>query len=88
MFVPREEWELRLTSGMKAVDLGACPGGWTYQLVRREMSYSDAAVLGKEREEALLWADMRRDAAEQLVRRLSYLPAVTPAKPANASTQP
>lgn len=57
-------------------------------VVRREMSYSDAAVLGKEREEALLWADMRRDAAEQLVRRLSYLPAVTPAKPANASTQP
>ncbi|MGL6047152.1 MAG: LPS assembly lipoprotein LptE [Vogesella sp.] len=57
-------------------------------VVRRELSYSDAAVLGKEREEALLWADMRRDAAEQLVRRLSYLPAVTPAKPANASAQP
>jgi len=29
VFVPREEWDLRLTSGMKAVDLGACPGGWT-----------------------------------------------------------
>jgi LPS-assembly lipoprotein len=57
-------------------------------VVRREMSYSDADVLGKEREEALLWADMRRDAAEQLVRRLSYLPAVKPAKPANASPQP
>ncbi len=25
VFVPREEWDLRLTSGMKAVDLGACP---------------------------------------------------------------
>ncbi|HHW4402676.1 TPA: 23S rRNA (cytidine(2498)-2'-O)-methyltransferase RlmM [Aeromonas hydrophila] len=37
VFVPREEWDLRLTSGMKAVDLGACPGGWTYQLVRRGM---------------------------------------------------
>ena len=57
-------------------------------VVRRELSYSDADVLGKEREEALLWADMRRDAAEQLVRRLSYLPALTPAKPAHASPQP
>ena len=43
-------------------------------VVRRELSYSDADVLGKEREEAMLWADMRRDAAEQLIRRLSYLP--------------
>lgn len=37
IFIPREEWEERLASGMKAVDLGACPGGWTYQLVQRSM---------------------------------------------------
>ena len=37
VFVPKEEWDLRLCSGLKAVDLGACPGGWTYQLVRRGM---------------------------------------------------
>lgn len=36
-FIPKAEWESRLTSGMKAVDLGAAPGGWTYQLVRRGM---------------------------------------------------
>ena len=36
-FIPRDEWEERLTSGMNAVDLGAAPGGWTYQLVRRGM---------------------------------------------------
>ena len=36
-FIPRDEWETRLTSGMTAVDLGAAPGGWTYQLVRRGM---------------------------------------------------
>lgn len=36
-FVPREEWQTRLTSGLNAVDLGACPGGWTYQLVKRGM---------------------------------------------------
>jgi 23S rRNA (cytidine2498-2'-O)-methyltransferase len=36
-FIPRDEWAERLTSGMNAVDLGAAPGGWTYQLVRRGM---------------------------------------------------
>ncbi|QSX41785.1 23S rRNA (cytidine(2498)-2'-O)-methyltransferase RlmM [Shewanella cyperi] len=36
-FIPKEEQETRLRSGMNAVDLGACPGGWTYQLVRRGM---------------------------------------------------
>lgn len=36
-FIPREEWDTRLSSGMNAVDLGACPGGWTYQLVKRSM---------------------------------------------------
>ncbi|MBE7215057.1 23S rRNA (cytidine(2498)-2'-O)-methyltransferase RlmM [Shewanella benthica] len=36
-FIPKDEHETRLTSGMHTVDLGACPGGWTYQLVRRGM---------------------------------------------------
>ncbi|MEZ9522526.1 23S rRNA (cytidine(2498)-2'-O)-methyltransferase RlmM [Enterovibrio norvegicus] len=36
-FIPKEEWDERLAPGMKAVDLGACPGGWTYQLVKRSM---------------------------------------------------
>lgn len=36
-FIPRDEWDERLTSGLNAVDLGAAPGGWTYQLVRRGM---------------------------------------------------
>ncbi len=40
VFVPKEEWDDRVTSGMKAVDLGACPGGWTHQLVRRGMFVS------------------------------------------------
>ena len=39
-FIPRDEWDTRLTSGMNAVDLGAAPGGWTYQLVRRGMMVS------------------------------------------------
>lgn len=37
VFVPQDQWDVRLTSGLNAVDLGACPGGWTYQLVRRGM---------------------------------------------------
>lgn len=37
VFIPREEWDERLASGMWGVDLGACPGGWTYQLVKRSM---------------------------------------------------
>ncbi|WP_133406038.1 23S rRNA (cytidine(2498)-2'-O)-methyltransferase RlmM [Parashewanella tropica] len=36
-FLTKEEQEARAKSGMNAVDLGACPGGWTYQLVRRGM---------------------------------------------------
>ncbi len=37
VFVPQEEWDERLAPGMWGVDLGACPGGWTYQLVKRSM---------------------------------------------------
>ena len=37
VFIPRHEWELRLTSGMRAVDLCSSPGGWTHQLVSRDM---------------------------------------------------
>lgn len=37
VFIPKDEWEERLAPGMWAVDLGACPGGWTYQLVQRSM---------------------------------------------------
>ncbi|WP_346797701.1 23S rRNA (cytidine(2498)-2'-O)-methyltransferase RlmM [Halomonas sp. Bachu 37] len=36
-FVPREEWDVRLAEHMQAADLGAAPGGWTWQLVQRGM---------------------------------------------------
>ncbi|QNH03235.1 23S rRNA (cytidine(2498)-2'-O)-methyltransferase RlmM [Pseudomonas sediminis] len=36
-FIPREQWDQRLAAGMTAVDLGAAPGGWTWQLVNREI---------------------------------------------------
>ncbi|NNI43797.1 23S rRNA (cytidine(2498)-2'-O)-methyltransferase RlmM [Pasteurella multocida] len=34
-FLSREEEKKRLNEQMYAVDLGACPGDWTYQLVKR-----------------------------------------------------
>lgn len=37
VFIPKIKQDERLRSGMHAVDLGACPGGWTYQLVKRGM---------------------------------------------------
>lgn len=36
-FIPREQWDQRLAPGMTAVDLGAAPGGWAWQLVNREI---------------------------------------------------
>lgn len=37
VFIPANEHETRLHAGMNAVDIGAAPGGWTYQLVQRGM---------------------------------------------------
>ncbi|WP_020210321.1 23S rRNA (cytidine(2498)-2'-O)-methyltransferase RlmM [Gilvimarinus chinensis] len=36
-FIPAAEWEQRLAGGMRGIDLGAAPGGWTWQLVNRGM---------------------------------------------------
>jgi 23S rRNA (cytidine2498-2'-O)-methyltransferase len=36
-FIARAEWDARLAAGMTAVDLGAAPGGWTWQLVNRSL---------------------------------------------------
>lgn len=34
-FIPQAEEKKRFSDSMTGVDLGACPGGWTYQLVKR-----------------------------------------------------
>jgi len=36
-FVPAKQWDERIPLGGTAVDLGAAPGGWTWQLVNRSM---------------------------------------------------
>jgi LPS-assembly lipoprotein len=38
--------------------------------LKRDLTYSDTDVLGKEQEEALLYRDMQNDAVQQVVRRL------------------
>ncbi|PIT56170.1 LPS-assembly lipoprotein LptE [Snodgrassella alvi] len=45
--------------------------------VNRYMDYSDHEVLAKEDEQRMIWRDMRTDAAEQIVRRLAFLPVIT-----------
>ncbi len=42
-------------------------------LLRRELTYEDTKVLAKESEEQLLYEDMKSDAVQQLLRRLSRL---------------
>lgn len=42
--------------------------------VRRTLHYADSMVLGKDEEEQTIWREMRQDAAEQIVRRLAFLP--------------
>ena len=37
-FIPAEQWDELLGENMWAADLGAAPGGWTWQLVKRGMS--------------------------------------------------
>ena len=39
-------------------------------IVRRDITFSDAAVLSKEAEETLLWREMQNDLTQQILRRL------------------
>lgn len=44
-------------------------------LINRTMDYNDSEVLGKQEESETIWAEMRADAADQIVRRLTFLKA-------------
>ncbi|MDT0594110.1 23S rRNA (cytidine(2498)-2'-O)-methyltransferase RlmM [Glaciecola petra] len=37
LFFSQNQQTALFTKGMRAVDLGACPGGWTYQLIKRNI---------------------------------------------------
>ena len=66
------EFQLRYTVAYRLTDLAGndlAPPGEI--LLRRDMTYDDTRVLAKESEEALLYRDMRTDAVQQMLRRLS-----------------
>jgi len=75
------EYQLRYRVGFRVTD----PKGAQVYLptseiqLTRDISYSDAHVLAKETEEALLYRDMQRDMVQQIMRRL------VAAKPASAA---
>jgi LPS-assembly lipoprotein len=48
----------------------------TELLQQRDISFSEAAALAKEAEEALLYRDMQSDLVQQLMRRLAALKAL------------
>lgn len=41
--------------------------------IERTLPYADSLILGKQEEEQTIWQEMYHDAAEQLVRQLSFL---------------
>jgi LPS-assembly lipoprotein len=66
------EFELRYSIAYRLTDKGsvdlAPPGEIS---LRRDMTYDDTQVLAKESEQALLYRDMKSDAVQQMLRRLS-----------------
>ena len=75
------EYQLRYRVGFRVTD---AKGAQVYLptseiLLTRDMAYSDAQVLAKEAEEALLFRDMQRDMVQQIMRRLvAAKPATVP----------
>ena len=70
-FLGYEAMDQRLKAGMMAVDLGACPGGWTFQLVKRGVHVAavDNGVIDAKLMESGLVEHVRDDA-------FSYRPAL------------
>lgn len=62
----RIRFKLRTAEGKELI-------GETELLQQRDISFNEAAVLGKEAEEGLLYRDMQADLVQQLMRRLAAL---------------
>ena len=69
------EYLLILTVEAQVLKRGEPVGKPMTVSVRRVLAYADNEILGKQEEEETLWAEMRQDAAEQIVRRLTFLKA-------------
>ena len=68
------EYSLVLRVNAQAYRNGQAWGEPMNIVVRRTMDYSDSEVLGKPEEEALIRQEMQQDAAQQIIRRLAFLP--------------
>lgn len=67
------EYQLRLSVSFRAYD--QAQQDWLpaeVMVILRNLSYDDTQVLAKEQEEVLLFQDMRSDAVQQMMRRLSH----------------
>lgn len=69
------EYLLILTVEAQVLKRGEPVGKPMTVSVRRILDYADNEILGKQEEEETLWAEMRQDVAEQIVRRLTFLKA-------------
>lgn len=69
------EYLLILRVEAQATRNGEAVGEPMTVLVQRTMDYADSEVLGKAEEEQTIWSEMLTDAAEQIVRRLTFLKA-------------
>lgn len=73
------EYRLQRTVGFRVYDSASrdlTPPGQI--VIARDISFSDAQVLSKESEEALLWRDIQNDLVQQLLRRLAAAKAKPP----------
>ena len=68
-----QEYELRKRIEFRIVDAKNPDLPAAEILSKRVVSYSDAQILGKESEEALLYRDMEKDAIQQLLRRIAVI---------------
>jgi LPS-assembly lipoprotein len=67
------EYELRYRVAYQVTNAKGVIAPPTEIVLRRDISFNDAEVLGKEAEEALLYRDMQLDAVQQLLRRLEAI---------------
>ena len=84
------EYQLRYTVSIRAYDKEM--QDWLPAdaiALQRTMNYSDAQILAKEQEESMIYRDMRSDAVQQVMRRLSRAkPRLDPADMPEAASKP
>lgn len=67
------EYLLSLQIRAQAFHFGKAWGEPINIRIERTLPYADSLILGKQEEEQTIWQEMYHDAAEQLVRQLSFL---------------